>query len=142
MIGIIITGHNHFASGIYSSITMVGGEQQNVVVVDFEDGKSDEQLLEDIEAAITSLNNCDQIVCCCDLMGGSPFKESCIAASSRDNVKVIYGINLGMMLEFVLSKEFVEDLDPYLDGLVETGKSVIGKYVYEEYTQAEVTDGI
>lgn len=140
--GIIITGHNHFASGIYSSVQMVGGEQQNVIPVDFEDGSSDEQLLLNIEKAADTLATCDNIVCCCDLMGGSPFKESCILASKRANVKVIYGVHLGMLLEFVLQKDYIEDLDSFLDQLIETGKENIGKYVYEEYVQEEVTDGI
>lgn len=142
MIGIIITGHNHFATGIFSSITMVGGEQKNVIPVDFEDGKSDKDLLLSLNKAVDSLSECDSIVCCCDLMGGSPFKESSIISMSNPKVKVIYGVNLGMMLEFVLQKEFIEDLDQFLDQLIETGKSAIGKYEYVEYVQDEPTDGI
>ena len=142
MIGIIITGHNHFATGIYSSVTMVGGEQKNVIPVDFEDGKSDQDLLKDLEEKVNSLSECDTIVCCCDLMGGSPFKESCIISMPNPKVKVIYGVNLGMMLEFVLQKDFIEDIDQFLDQLVENGKQAIGKYVFEEYVQKDSEDGI
>ncbi|MDO4941017.1 MAG: PTS galactosamine/N-acetylgalactosamine transporter subunit IIA [Erysipelotrichaceae bacterium] len=142
MIGIIITGHNHFATGVYSSITMVGGQQTNVIPVDFEDGKSDEDLLNDLNKTVDSLKDCDTIVCCCDLMGGSPFKESSLISMQNPKVKVIYGVNLGMLLEFVLQKDFIEDIDQFLDQLVETGKTAIGKYQFEEYVQTESEDGI
>ena len=37
MVGIIITGHSNFATGIVSAVRLVAGEQKNLEVVDFYD---------------------------------------------------------------------------------------------------------
>ena len=40
MIGIIITGHGRFASGMKSALEVIAGECENVKTVDFEQGCS------------------------------------------------------------------------------------------------------
>ena len=35
MFGIIISGHGHYASGVYSSMQLILGEQEKVAIVDF-----------------------------------------------------------------------------------------------------------
>lgn len=140
MIGIILTGHNHFADGLLSSIEMVGGHQDNLIPVNFPDGTNEEDLLQSLSSAIDELAECDHIVCCCDLMGGSPFKQSATLAVANPKVKVIYGVNLGMMLEFVLSRPFIDDFDEYLPSLVEKGQQAIGLFEYEEYSEPEDDD--
>ena len=37
MIGIVVTGHGHFPSGLLSAIELVAGKPENVTAVDFED---------------------------------------------------------------------------------------------------------
>ena len=141
MIGIILTGHNHFASGVGSSIEMVGGHQDYFEKVDFPDGYSEEQLIEELQKAIDRLAECQQIVIFCDLMGGSPFRQSATLSVANPRLRVVYGVNLGMMLEFVLSRQFVEDLDETLDTLVERGREAIGRFAYQEYEADEPEDG-
>ena len=41
---IIITGHNNFASGILSSLTMIAGAKDNVYAVDFLNNDNDKSL--------------------------------------------------------------------------------------------------
>lgn len=35
MVGVIVTGHGNFATGILSSLKLISGEQQHIVGVDF-----------------------------------------------------------------------------------------------------------
>ena len=35
MIGLLITGHGHFATGLNSSLELIAGQQQNIALVDF-----------------------------------------------------------------------------------------------------------
>lgn len=141
MVGVIITGHNLFSSGLRSSLEMVGGKQDNLINVDFPDGQGETEIMENLQKAVADLDSCDYIVICCDLMGGTPFKMSATLAVSNPKVKVLFGVNLGMMLEFVLQRDFIdEDMDTYLNGLVERGKSAVGKFEYVEYEEEDDDD--
>ena len=44
MIGLIVTGHGHFASGLTSSLKLIAGEPKNYAAVDFEETDSTEDL--------------------------------------------------------------------------------------------------
>ena len=46
MIGLVVTGHGHFADGIHTSAQMIAGENEYVRYINFEEGMSPEQLAE------------------------------------------------------------------------------------------------
>ena len=95
---IIITGHNTFASGILSSLTMIAGDKDNVFAVDFLSNDND-NTLEDKFNKIISDNKDSDILFTCDLMGGTPFKVASKLAFTNDNYEVVTGINLGGLID-------------------------------------------
>ena len=95
---IIITGHNHFASGILSSLTMIAGTKDNVYAVDFLSDDNDLSL-EGKFNKIISDNKDSEILFVCDLMGGTPFKVASKLAFTNDNYEVVTGINLGGLID-------------------------------------------
>ena len=95
---IIITGHNNFASGILSSLTMIAGVKDNVYAVDFLSDDNDDTL-EDKFNKIISDNKDSEILFTCDLMGGTPFKVTSKLAFTNDNYEVVTGINLGGLID-------------------------------------------
>ena len=95
---IIITGHNHFASGILSSLTMIAGAKDNVFAVDFLSDDNDLSL-EGKFNKIISDNKDSEILFICDLMGGTPFKVTSKLAFTNDNYEVVTGINLGGLID-------------------------------------------
>ena len=95
---IIITGHNHFASGILSSLTMIAGAKDNVFAVDFLSDDNDLSL-EGKFNKIISDNKDSEILFVCDLMGGTPFKVTSKLAFTNDNYEVVTGINLGGLID-------------------------------------------
>ena len=60
MVGIIVTGHGRFASGLTSSIDLIAGPQEKYVAVNFE--QEVDQLTADLTNAIESLQDCDGII--------------------------------------------------------------------------------
>lgn len=48
MIGMILCGHGNFASGMYSAIKLIAGEQEDFATVDFSAGMSSEELKEQL----------------------------------------------------------------------------------------------
>ena len=95
---IIITGHNHFASGILSSLTMIAGTKDNVYAVDFLSDDNDLSL-EGKFNKIISDNKDSEILFVCDLMGGTPFKVTSKLAFTNDSYEVVTGINLGGLID-------------------------------------------
>lgn len=95
---IIITGHNNFASGILSSLTMIAGAKDNVFAVDFLSDDNDLSL-EGKFNKIISDNKDSEILFVCDLMGGTPFKVTSKLAFTNNNYEVVTGINLGGLID-------------------------------------------
>ena len=95
---IIITGHNNFASGILSSLTMIAGAKDNVFAVDFLSDDNDESLESKFNKIISD-NKDSEILFVCDLMGGTPFKVASKLAFTNDSYEVVTGINLGGLID-------------------------------------------
>ncbi len=95
---IIITGHNNFASGILSSLTMIAGAKDNIFAVDFLSDDNDLSL-EGKFNKIISDNKDSEILFVCDLMGGTPFKVTSKLAFTNDSYEVVTGINLGGLID-------------------------------------------
>ena len=95
---IIITGHNNFASGILSSLTMIAGTKDNVYAVDFLSDDNDLSLEGKFNKIIDE-NKDSEILFVCDLMGGTPFKVASKLAFTNDNYEVVTGINLGGLID-------------------------------------------
>lgn len=103
MIGIIVTGHGHFASGLLSSIEVIAGNQENIEAVDFAANSSNTELADKLNEAIKRLN-CSDILFCTDIAGGTPFNQSVILSTRMPNSKVISGTNVPVLLEALFSR--------------------------------------
>ena len=143
MIGIIISGHGNFASGMHSSLKLISGEQDNVEFVDFEENDSIDILKEKYIKALENLKECSEILALCDLTGGSPFKTLVeLKISSNKPMEVIGGANLPMLIEILMSKDFIYDLNTLTNSAIDTGKGSICKYEYIVHEDLECEDGI
>ena len=76
MLGLLVTGHGHFATGLNSSLELIAGAQPNVALVDFEADHSIEVLKDNLTKALDSLKEYDGVLVLSDLPGGSPFKTA------------------------------------------------------------------
>lgn len=138
MIGILVTGHGHFGSGLTSSLNLIGGEQQNYKYVDFVQEFGVEDLERELNKAMDELKDCDGILVLSDLAGGSPFKTAVMCGVPRGNVKVIGGTNLPMLVEISMARQFITELDALADMAVNTGKDQVVKY---EFVKPVMDDG-
>jgi len=142
MIGIILTGHGDFASGMYSSVKLIAGEKENFICCNFPDGGSDEDLMHEIEQAIEELKvNCEGVIIFCDLKGGSPFQKAVMSAVKSQGVEVIAGSNLPMILEVTMAREFIEGLEELTVMAINIGKEQIYRFVKEERKEKPETKG-
>lgn len=105
MIGIILTGHGRFSEGMLSSLSMIAGNTEALIGVNFLESESTEDLDKNLLNAYTELRKtCEGVIIVCDLYGGSPFKSAAMLSVEQENVSVLAGINLASCLELIFAR--------------------------------------
>ncbi len=140
MIGVIVTGHGHFASGITASVDLIAGPQKEYVAVDF-DGEGTTKLEADMKYAVDTLSDCNGIIIFADLAGGSPFKTAAIVTAGKPNVKVIGGASLPMLCEIVMARTMIDDVDTLVSTALNVGRDSIQLFEMPTAVDEEVSDG-
>ncbi|NNG66863.1 PTS sugar transporter subunit IIA [Caldanaerobacter subterraneus] len=138
MIGFIIIGHNHFASGILSAVEMIIGRQVNVETVDFLPQDDIETLDKKISNSIKTLDNSDGIIFFADIAGGSPFNRSMVflVENLELDIHVIGGINLPLLIEAFNLRNSIRIPNELIDKLISIGSESIvygNKMLQEEF---------
>lgn len=146
MTGIIFTGHGTFASGMHSAVSLLAGESDHILSVDFP-GDSVELLKEKLQEAISTLfeKQCRQIIILCDLLSGSPFHASVTVSQEYTNIHVIYGINAAIAVELCLRADDAELSEADLLNVLKENREMTGLFrIPKESTETSdcVNDGI
>lgn len=142
MIGLLVTGHANFGTGITSSVNLIAGEQEAYKAVDFLPTYSTEDLTREITKALEDLKDCEGVIIFTDLMGGTPFNVSAQLGHGKDNIRIVAGTNLPMLVEIVMSRKFMDNLDELVESVLETGKEQVTKYEFKQVVQEASDDGI
>lgn len=130
MVGLLITGHGHFATGLGSSLKLITGNTENIVYVDFEADHSTDTLTENINKGLDELKDCDGVLVLSDLAGGSPFKSAveCKVARPDQAIEVLAGSNLPMLIEGSMAMAAFDSPLDMAQSLIETGKDYIVRF--------------
>lgn len=105
MIGMIITGHGLFATGIEKAVERIIGDQPQVAYVDFPVEINTDMLNQQMIEAIERVNNGNGVLFFTDLLGGTPFRAAALLAQKQTGIEVLAGINLQMTLEIMLERD-------------------------------------
>ena len=137
---IVLVGHGHFATGIYSSLQLIAGDQENVEAIDFVEGMSADELKQKILLAISNEEN---VLILSDLLGGTPFKVSStiMGENPTKTMNVLSGLNLAMLMEAVFAR-MAHGFDEVADKAVAAAQSgvVNGKELFSTDVEAEEED--
>lgn len=137
---IVLVGHGHFATGIYSSLQLIAGDQENVEAIDFVEGMSADELKQKILLAIS---NEEKVLILSDLLGGTPFKVSStiMVENPTKTMNVLSGLNLAMLMEAVFAR-MAHGFDKVADKAVAAAQSgvVNGKELFSTDVEAEEED--
>ena len=103
---IYVASHGHFARGLVNSLSLLIGDEHGVIPVCAydEDIVTTEQLEQTLEHLIVQANG-DEVVIFTDLLGGSINNSAVSVLMRHRNVFVVAGINLTLLLEFLLCEE-------------------------------------
>lgn len=125
MIGFILTGHGQFSNGLASAIEMVAGDQPAFKIVPFE-GSHAAEYGDELRAAITGMRaECDGVLVFVDLLGGTPFNQTMMISQDVDNVEIVTGTNLPMLIELLLTRGSGSSLSDLAEQAVTVGQTGI-----------------
>ena len=124
MIGLIVTGHGNFATGITSSFRLIAGELPE---------DSIEMLTEKLNNAAARLAGCEGILVLTDLAGGSPYNvASKMRMERKDTMEVIAGINLAALIEAGMGRENAADAGELARTVEETAREQVIRFLTDE----------
>lgn len=121
MIGCILTGHGTFANGFADALSMIAGDQDYFIPVPFiEAGAA--SYPETLASTISDLlDQTDGVLIFCDLLGGTPFNQAMMLSQNYNNVEVVTGTNLPMLLETLSLRLASTTLTDLLQTALESG---------------------
>lgn len=138
--GVIIAAHGEYAKGLKSGLDLVVGQMSNLRVVNFLEGDTYDTIDKALNEAYNDLKDFNNILVITDLKGGTPFNRSVSLFNDKDNVRVLSGLNFALTYQALVSEE--EDIDKYLNEVIETGKESIDYFAILEKEEDDELDGI
>jgi len=97
MIGLVVCTHSHLSSALLEAAEMIVGDFENTASVSVLPGDSGEKIVDQLNAAIASVETGDGTIVLCDMFGGTPSNVSLSLLSDR--LEVVTGVNLPMLLK-------------------------------------------
>lgn len=142
MIGIVLSGHGQFATGLYSSIQLIAGEQEGFQIVDFSEGMSSELLQEKLATAVETVDQHKGVVIFTDIPGGTPFNQAVMLSTKKEDVKVVSGTNLPALLDGSFNRE--TSLESFIAKVLDSGKAGLQQFEQrkKETNHSKTEDGI
>lgn len=144
MLGIVLTGHGGFATGLEKAMNQILGKQEQMIAVDFPEDSTTALLTTQLEAALASLRECESIVFLTDLLGGTPFRVASTLALQQSGWEVITGTNLQLLLEMMMERDELDSKTFRLRALEcgHRGLTSLADELSRSPTVAESSDGI
>ena len=99
MVGIVLASHGELAAGVRQTSSMVFGDQENVVVVSLEPSMGPDDFRANLEKAVATLEDQEQVLFLVDLWGGTPFNQTTAFAKGHDTWAIVTGLSLPMVIE-------------------------------------------
>lgn len=124
MIGVVIVSHGNLATEVLKTAELIVGKIENAEPIDIDPKASVEQIHNDIERAIKSVDSGDGALVMTDMFGGTPSNLS-LSFLGRYNVEVITGVNIPMLLRIPAAREKENNLEELARFIKEYGQKNI-----------------
>ncbi len=132
-IGIIIATHGCAAEELRKTTEMLIGEQENVATIDFVPGENAETIMGKYQEKLSGeLSCCDTILFLVDTWGGSPFNAANRIAEGKDNMDIVTGVNVPMLVETFMGRDDEPSLQELVEIALETGRMGVRALKFEE----------
>ena len=126
MIGLILTGHGQYASGLKSGLNLVVGDLANVRAIDFEGDKVDAYKVKLKEIISEMLEKYDSLAIATDIAGGTPYNTAVTLTNEDQRVMVFSGLNFQLAYEL---SNLESDVKSYADEAIKVAKNGVSYFV-------------
>lgn len=124
MVGIVIVAHGGLSEELVSTTRLIiDGELPAVTSVAISGLEEPHEIKQSIEQAIAQVDDGDGVVVFTDMFGGTP-SNIALSFLSENEVEVISGVNLPMLVEMVYTREG-KTLSEVAGQLADTGRKSI-----------------
>ena len=121
MIGLLVVTHGNLGKSLLESIAIIAGEVKCSASVGLYHGDSPIQLKEEIQEKVEALDTGEGVIVLVDFYGGTPGNEV-MKLLTTNEMKVLSGVNMAMLLEVVVNREFSNDLEALAKTALQSGK--------------------
>lgn len=104
MTSVVILGHGGYGTAMQRNLAMLIGELEDYRYIDFNEQDDLEILRGKIADALVSVGEND-VLFCCDVAGGSPFREAAIICAEHPNFCCVAGVNTSAYTELSFNLE-------------------------------------
>jgi len=105
MTNVVLIGHGGYGTAMLRNMKMLVGEQPGFYPVDFDESDDLNILRERLAAVIAEIGENEDILFCCDLVGGSPFREAAAMCLERTRRVTVAGLNTSAYTEMSFNLE-------------------------------------
>lgn len=123
MVGIVIAGHGTWPTAMKKIAEMIIGDTSYIQTVEIDNIESAVHIKEKIDDAILALGEVENVLILLDLFGGSP-SHAAAAYTNNPNIRAITGVNVGMFLEIMMSRN-TSNIDDLCKTAMQSGQSAI-----------------
>lgn len=125
MAKVIVTGHGGYATAVKRNLTMLTGQTEGFYFVDFNETDDLDTLIAALKATVDAAGGGD-LLFCCDLTGGSPFRQSAMLCAEHPGWITVAGVNNSAYAEMVFSME--KSAAELAHQAVETTKNTVTRF--------------
>ena len=125
MIGVLVATHGEMAKGLFDAIDMICGTQEKFSIVSLKRGQDAESFGEELGEKINELNSGEGVVVLVDLLGATPMNQSALNLYKSDNVEVITGVNLLMVVTATMERDCFSDIKELVEKIKNDGKDSV-----------------
>ncbi|MHA1616778.1 MAG: PTS sugar transporter subunit IIA [Candidatus Njordarchaeales archaeon] len=125
MIGIVIVTHQHLADALLETARMLYGKPEKAIGVPLLEGEGLEDLKEKVSKAIDAVNDGDGVLVLVDIFGGTTMNVSALIAAEREDVEIVSGVNIPMLLTVLIEREDKKSLKELARIALSAGKEGI-----------------
>lgn len=137
MIGLVVVAHGPLPEALLESAAMIVGEFEQIARLSLMPGDSLEGLIDRLQAAAEEVDSGDGVLILLDLFGGTPSNAATLITQQRQNTYAISGVNVPMLLEVLLSRQYQEDAKSLAETAFASGNQGIVNIVeaFQAYRQ-------
>ena len=125
MIGILVISHGLLAQGLYESTKLFINDLENVEVVILEETDTPQAFYSKLENKILKISDEHGILILSDILGGTTTNQALLLLQKKMNIKIVTGVNLVMLIEALITRNNIFDLDILSKQVLETGQKSI-----------------